>query len=83
MGQYQGEAGARDRTENKVITMTYWQKLARYEEKYDTASIIGCTALAAARREVIVAGDTPVEVGKVMTTDAGQSANRGMKAIRS
>jgi hypothetical protein len=30
--------------------------------------------LATVQRRVIVAGDTPVEVGKVMITDAGRSA---------
>jgi len=33
--------------------------------------------LAAVRRRVIMAGDTPVEVGKVMITAAGQRAITG------
>jgi hypothetical protein len=54
MGQYQGETGAWEQTEDQAITKSYWLKLATHEAKCDTASIIGCAGLAAARGEVIV-----------------------------
>ena len=74
MGQHQGETGAWKQTENQAITSFYWLKPAKHEAKCNAASIIGCTGLAAARREEIMAGDSPVEVGKVVITDAGRSA---------
>ena len=52
------------------------EELLAYGHGFSRPMLVGLVraGLATVRRRIIMAGDTPVEVGKVMITDAGRRA---------